>query len=101
MRKKVQSILCMALFVFGMMFSSGCMLHTHVVGSGASQGDIQEARQWYILWGLVPINEVDTADMTTGSSNYVIETQVTPLDFVINIFTGIVTVYSRSVTVTK
>ena len=59
------------------------------------------ARQWYILWGLVPLNDVDTTELAGGSVNYEIDTEQGFLDIVINIFTGIVTVNSRTVTVTR
>jgi hypothetical protein len=37
-------------------FLSSCMSLTHVVGTGASSGVSTEKKQWYALWGLVPIN---------------------------------------------
>lgn len=80
---------------------AGCAAHTHYIGTGA-QGDAKvEARQWYVLFGLVPINNVDTRDMAGGLPDYTIETKQSFLDVVINIFTGAVSVYSRTVTVTK
>ncbi|MDX1547910.1 MAG: hypothetical protein R3247_13025 [Rhodothermales bacterium] len=81
--------------------ASGCTGHMHVIGNGASSGEVVEARQWYVLWGLVPINDVDTSDMAGGATNYTIETEQSALDVIINIFTGAITVYSRTVTVTK
>jgi hypothetical protein len=95
------SITFAVLILFGTTLSTGCMAHTHVVGTGAQTGMTEEERQWYILWGLVPINDVDSSDMATGAQNYTVETEITPLDFVINIFTSFITVYSRTVTVTK
>lgn len=100
MRKTIITFAFTALLLFGMLVSSGCMAHRHVVGNGGS-GQTEEARQWYVLWGLVPINNVDSQQMAGGSSNYTIETEITPLDFVINIFTSFVTVYSRTVSVTR
>ncbi len=101
MRKKLTSLFLTSLLVLGMVVSSGCMAHTHVVGNGAQMGSIEEARQWYILWGLVPINDVDSSDMAAGADDYTIATEITPIDFVINIFTSFITVYSRTVTVTQ
>jgi hypothetical protein len=101
MHKKVQSLSFLALVVVTMVVSSGCAAHEHVIGSGGQTGEMQTARQWYVLWGLVPINNVDTRAMVGDADDYTIETAITPLDFVINLFTGIVTVYSRSVTVTE
>ncbi len=79
----------------------GCMSHTHVVGRGAQGMQVVEARQWYVLWGLVPINNVQSSGMTGGTADYTVKTEMTPLDVIINIFTGWVTVYSRTVTVTR
>lgn len=79
----------------------GCSAHTHIVGDGAQRGQVQEARQWYILWGLVPINDVNTNMMAGDAENYTIHTETTVLDIIINIFTQWVTVTSRTVTVTR
>lgn len=79
----------------------GCAAHVHQVGSGAQGMDMEQQRQWYVLWGLVPINDIDSAAMADGATNYTIKTEQSFLDIVINIFTGIITVNSRTVTVTK
>ncbi len=57
--------------------------------------------KWYVLWGLVPINNVDTNAMAEGATDYEITTALTPLDVVISVVLGQVTVYSRTVTVQK
>ena len=88
----------MLLCMFGLL---GCSAHTHIVGSGASSGAADEARQWYILFGLIPLNDVDTSTMAAGASNYEITTEQSFLDVIMNIFTGYVTITSRTVTVTK
>lgn len=80
---------------------TSCATHLHAVGSGPKAGESLEARQWYILWGLVPLNNVDTHAMAGSTQDYQIKTQTSPLDIIMNIFTGIVTVNSRTVTVTK
>lgn len=79
----------------------GCAAHTHIVGQGAQGGQEVQKRQWYVLFGLVPINSVETDIMAAGASDYTIDTKQSFLDVVINIFTGAVSVYSRTVTVTK
>ncbi len=97
MKKFVSLIaLCALLLVM-----TGCCMHTHVVGDGAQRGVDEQQRQWYVLWGLVPINDVDTKAMSGGETDYTIKTEQSALDVIINIFTGWVTVYSRTVTVTK
>jgi hypothetical protein len=80
---------------------SGCSAHMHKIGKGAAGSQVTEQRQWYILWGLVPLNTVDTSTMAAGAFDYDIKTEASALDVVMNIFTGAVTVYSRTVTVTK
>ncbi|MBD3290274.1 hypothetical protein GF337_15830 [candidate division KSB1 bacterium] len=79
----------------------GCAAHVHKVGQGAEYSDVVENRQWYILWGLVPLNEVDTQAMAEGATDYEIKTEQSALDIIMNIFTGMITVYSRTVTVSK
>jgi len=39
--------------------------------------------------------------MAGGATNYEIRTEMTPIDFVIGMFVGVITVNSRTVTVTK
>jgi Bor protein len=78
----------------------GCSAHTHIVGDGGQETQVN-ARQWYILWGLVPLNKVETKDMAEGAENYTVYTRMNFLDFLINIPTSLITVNSRTVSVTK
>jgi len=96
--KRYVSLVILAAFLLVMV---GCSMHTHVVGNGGNQGMKMQKRQWYALWGLVPINNVDTNMMSAGAQDYTIKTEQSVVDIVINMFTGFVTVYSRTVTVTK
>ena len=80
---------------------AGCSAHTHMVGSGASGFEKTEARQWYVLWGLIPINEVDAGTMAGGADDYTIHTEVSFIDILIGMVATYVTVSSRTVTVTK
>lgn len=89
------------LILFVMIFLVGCMAHEYSIGSGPQKGMKVEKRQWYVLWGLVPISNVDIKDMIGAEQNYKVRTAEEPLDVIINIVTGSVTVYSRTVTVTK
>jgi len=81
--------------------TSGCYTMRHTVGTGASTGVETEERAWYILWGLVPIHEVDGGELAGGASNYTIETEFTALDILIGIFTGLVTIFPQTVTVER
>ncbi len=79
----------------------GCMGHTHVVGNGGQGNTRMFERQWYVLFGLVPINNVDTKQMVGTEDNYTIITKQSFIDTVIGAFTGLVSVYPRSVVVLK
>ena len=79
----------------------GCAAHVHKVGKGAQSNDITMARQWYVLWGLVPINEVDTNAIAEGATDYEIVTAYTPIDAVISAVLYFATINCRTVTVQK
>ncbi|MDA1193275.1 MAG: hypothetical protein O3A46_16490 [Candidatus Poribacteria bacterium] len=79
---------------------SGCWTHTHVVGDGAQGNDVTSTRQWYVLFGLIPLNEVDSKAMAGDAANYTVETQTTLIDAVIGAFTGVISVHPQTVTVT-
>jgi len=98
MDKRIISLLAMIIIIS---FLAACAAHIHKVGQGAQGTEKIEARQWYVLWGLVPINEVDTQQMAAGAKDYTIKTENSVLDIVINIFTTNVSIVSRTVTVTK
>lgn len=98
MAKKVITIFTILILVTVFI---GCSTHRHVVGNGAQGNSSESAKQWYILWGLVPLNNVDTKAMADGASDYEIKTQQSFVDIIIGIFTSIVTISPRSVTVEK
>ena len=89
------------LLIIGFLFLIGCAAHIHKVGNGPQGNDIVESRQWYVLFGLVPINEVNTQAMAGDVTDYEIHTSYTALDIIISLFTGVVTVDSRTVRVRK
>ena len=82
-------------------FIVGCSTHVHTVGTGPQTGQIETARQWYILFGAIPLNTVDTDAMAGGAANYEIQTQTGALDIIIGMPASYITVSSRTVTVTK
>ena len=53
------------------------------------------------MWGLVPINKIDTKVMAKGGKDYEIKTEMNALDVIINIFTSAITVYTRTVEVKR
>ncbi len=79
----------------------GCAVHIHTVGKGPQDFTKQESRQWYILFGLVPLNKVDTNQLAGGAANYEIRTEQSAVDVLMNFFTAYVSIVSRTVTVTN
>lgn len=94
-----KKFICMVMLV-GMLFAgSGCMTLIHQVGDGAQGNEMVEKRQWYVLWGLVPINEVDSQELAEGASDYTVTSQVTIIDGLISAVLGWISVASQTVTV--
>ena len=89
------------MMIVSSLFLIGCSTHVHTVGTGPQTGQVETARQWYILWGLMPLNTVDVGAMAGGEANYEIKTSTTALDIIIGIPAFYVTGKSRTVTVTK
>lgn len=98
MRKKLM-LAAASLALISML--SGCFAQVHKVGSGAAGTNVTAQQQWFILFGLIPLTQVDSNAMAAGATNYEIRTEHTAIDWIISIFTQIVTVYPRTVTVTK
>lgn len=96
MKNSIKKIAVAAMIVASL---SSCMTTEHMVGQGPQGPQTTEARQWYILWGLVPLNDVNSKTMASGKEDYKITTQYTALDVVLNIITGFGTVYSQTVEV--
>lgn len=98
MKRIVMAGLCAAFLAFS---TTGCYTLNHQVNGGAKGSQTTSSRQWYALWGLVPINKVDGGKMASGASSYTIKSQHTFLDIIISCVTGFVTINSQTVSVTK
>ena len=96
----MKKILVLVLIVVSMVMI-GCSTHVHTVGNGAQTGQAVTATQWYVLFGLVPLNTVDTQEMAGGATDYEIQTQTAAIDIVVSIPASWITVSRRTVTVTK
>jgi tetratricopeptide repeat protein/Bor protein len=100
MKKAVLFLLCLTVLFAPL---SGCYTMNNTIGSGAPDGaPVAEDRQWFLLWGLLPLNNVDGGQMAQAKglrTNYTIQTQQSFIDVILNIFTGFVSVYSRDVKV--
>ena len=96
----MKKILVLVLIIASMVMM-GCATHVHTVGAGAQTGQAVTATQWYALFGLVPLNAVDTHAMAAGAADYEIQTQANVVDIVVGIPASWITVSRRTVTVTK
>lgn len=96
--KKIKSILLMLVIVMAM---TSCYTIEHIVGSGAQGTTVLEKKQWYALWGLIPINEVDSKQMAGGAENYTIKSQIKFVDYIISAFTSAVSITLQTVEVKK
>ena len=94
-------IATLTLIAFCVLTLIGCASHTHTIGHGPAFDRTEVQRQWYILYGLVPINEIDTQVMADGKSNYEITTQVTIVDWLYMTVLSPATITCRTVIVTK
>ena len=83
------------------MLTVSCMAHKHTIGNGPQTGVKTEKRQWYALWGLVRIGDVNIPEMAGGASDYEIYTRVNGVDWIIDFFLSWTTIQTRSVRVTK
>ena len=78
---------------------TGCQVHTHRVGAGPTGVGEESARQYYILFGLLQLNEVNVQRMASDLTGYDIETEFSWLDFFLMPVFLPLTITSRTVTV--
>ena len=89
------------LLILALTMLVGCMTHEHIVGTGAATGYTESAKQWYLIGGLIPLNNVDTKAMSGDSENYKIITQTTLIDAILSGIGGVATLQVRTVQVIK
>lgn len=77
--KKVRPSSVIAFFALGIILSS-CNATMHTVGTGG-KGDCKSVgqydakkKQWYLFWGLLPLNKVDSKELAGGAQNYTVRT---------------------------
>ena len=83
---------------------TACSTHTHVVGNGPSTGITESKRQYYVLFGLVKLNSVDTNAMIGDATDFQIESKYGFVDYLIAGLAGAIVpagFHARTVTVTK
>jgi len=64
---------------------SSCFTMQHVSGTGASKSIVVKKKQWFALWGLVPLNKVNAKAMAENSNNYIVKTGFSFGDIVIGV----------------
>lgn len=80
---------------------TSCYSLEHTVGTGAQGNTTKQQKQWYALWGAVPINKVDSKKMAGDAQNYTIKSQHKFLDYIISGFTACVSITVQTVEVSK
>ncbi len=101
MKKALCLLLCCGFLSISL---SGCYTLNHTVGNGGNGQTVASNREWYILWGLIPLNNVDGEKMALENNltnNYTITSQMSFVDVLLSIVTGIVTIHAQTVSVSK
>jgi len=75
------------------------MVHRHSVGLGATGTGEQVARQYYVVFGMVQVNEVDAQRIAGDLTSYTVETRYGLLDMLLAPFLLPLTATSRTVIV--
>ena len=83
------------------MLASACVSHTHRIGLGPTGLGSESARQYYLFFGLVAINDVDVQRLAGDLSSYEIDSRFSFVDFLLTPLMLPFTVTSRTVTVSK
>jgi hypothetical protein len=77
----------------------GCAAHHHRVGTGQNGVGQSSMRQYYLFFGLLRLNEVDTQRLSGNLTSYEIVTERSFSDFLVMPLLLPLTVTSRTVTV--
>ncbi len=86
---------------FACCLAGGCVSHEHVVGLGPTGLGEESVRQVYVLFGLVPFNEVNVQRMASDLTSYSVETEYSLVDLLLAPLLLPLTATSRTVTVRK
>ena len=97
MMKKLVGVL----LIFSLLSLVSCFTNIHTVGEGAQGDETVSKKQWFALWGLVPLSEIDSQDLAEGASDYTVRTEFTPVDIIIGAFTSVISLQPMTVQVTK
>jgi len=86
-------------FLSSSLLLGGCVSHEHVVGLGPTGLSEASARQYYLLFGLVRLNEVNVQRMATDLTSYTVGTEFSLVDLLLAPVLLPLTMTSRTVTV--
>ncbi|MEO0480928.1 MAG: hypothetical protein AAF196_15760 [Planctomycetota bacterium] len=98
MSKRILSTVAMLLLLG---CASGCAVNEHTVGDGSTGLGETRERQFYFLFGLFRLNEVDSEAMAENSTSYRIRSAYEFTDILLSIVLAPLTVSTRSVEVTR
>lgn len=96
--KKMKGIL-LALSVAALL--SSCYSSSHIVGSGGKGGEVIAKKQWFALYGLAPLNTVNSKELAGTATDYTVTTKFTFVDHLIGAVTGFLTIRPMTVQVQK
>jgi len=91
--------LALVTLVLVLPLATSCKTHRHRIAGGATGIGQQSERQWYWLFGLAQINEVNVQRMVPDLTSYDIETSQTFVDFLLAPLLFPFTLATRTVTV--
>jgi predicted small secreted protein len=95
MRKNILTLILVATVAFS---TTSCYTTLSNIGSGSKTGVTVSKKQWYLIGGLVPLNEVDAGKLAGDAKDYTIKTQHSFIDLLVGvILSNIVTVQTISV----
>lgn len=98
MFKKIAAVLVLGMILLSV---SGCMTNHHVIGNGSQRDLVDTKVQWYVLWGLIPLGDVDSQEMARGADDYEINTYLSPINVIITGFLSPLTIATRTVEVVR
>jgi len=81
------------------MLCSGCFSMHHTVGDGPVSDQTIDSHQWHALWGVMPIGENDSTELTGNLRNYRLTTQFSLVDVLLSSVTSFAGFYRQTVTV--
>ena len=86
--------------VLAVLSTPGCLSHHHLVGLGPTGLGQESSRQFYMLFGLVRMNEVDPQRMAGDLTSYTVDSEFSFLDLLLAPILLPFSFTSRTVTVT-